>query len=266
MKLYTSLCLFFLLLAGCDTGPNLAKMCEQHQEICNEFNEDSWCKRERIAVGFKNVALKENASDLNKYHLLVAYENYAACMNHASKIEHIKLKEKRTLRIDNYMKAKGKIEALSKETVTSEHPELLYYHWTRHLNKEALAKFLKMEGSGVLETPSSQFNLATYYAKRDPNKTLSLLFHALELYRPNEEVNTEIFKSISTIFEDKKEYKQAYIWLKVLQLHTPDDETINDKTLKKYIKVFALDAPFLNKVAESTLDKIESGTFKSPRY
>jgi len=266
MKFYTNLCLPVLLIAGCDTGPNLAQMCEQHPEICQEFKEDSWCKRERIDVGFKNVALKEKASDLHKYHLLVAYENYAACMNHASKIEHIKLKEKRTLRVDNYMKAKGRIEALSKETKSSEHPELLYYHWTRYLNKQALEKFLKMEGSGMLETPSSQFNLATYYAKRDPNKTLSLLFHALELYQPGDEINTEIFKSISTIFEDKKEYKQAYIWLKILQLYMPDDETINEKALASYIKKFALDAPFLNKVAEATLDKIQSGSFKSPRY
>ena len=36
-----------------------------------------------------------------------------------------------------------------------------------------------MEGSAALETPESQFNLATYYIKRDPDKTLDLLFHAL---------------------------------------------------------------------------------------
>lgn len=257
--------LLIATLSGCDSGPNLAELCSQHPNICNEFTEDSWCKRERIAVGFKNLAVLQEPGDKHKFDLLVAYENYAKCMDFASQIEHIKLKEKRTFRIDNAIKAKNRIQQLSDETVNTENPDLLFYHWSRYLDKEALAKFLKLEGTGALETPLAQFNLATYYTKRDPKKTLTLLFHALELYKQDDDINIEIFKSISTIFDERNEPKKAYIWLKMIQLYSPDDEETSIKVREEYIKTHALDSAYLDKIAVVTLDKIIDGNFKSPR-
>ncbi|NMP32318.1 DUF2989 domain-containing protein [Thalassotalea sp. M1531] len=255
-----------LLLTACDSGPDLAKICKDSPEMCGEFKEDSWCKRERVGAIFANHALNTTKADKQKYNLLIAYEKYAVCVNHASKIEHIKLKEKKKNRIDNYVKAKERIKQLSDETKTSKHPELLFYHWSRYMNEVALEKFLKMEGSAELETPESQFNLATYYIKRNPDKTLDLLFHALELVKPGEIINIEIFKSITTIFTDKEEYKQAYIWLKVLNIYAPDDEEISKKGLKEYSQFYKLDANFLDQVAEATLDKISEGRFVAPSH
>ncbi len=87
---------FFTLMA-CDNGPNFAELCQQHSEICEEFQEDTWCKRERTIVGFANLAHKLEANDGNKYQQLIAYEGYEKCMAHAAKIEHIKLKVKKTI-------------------------------------------------------------------------------------------------------------------------------------------------------------------------
>ena len=97
MKIYkiaATLSLFTLI--ACDRGPNFAELCEQHNEICQEFETDTWCKRERISVGLANISEKLKASDDNKFQQLIAYENYKSCMAHASKIEHIKLKDKKT--------------------------------------------------------------------------------------------------------------------------------------------------------------------------
>ena len=254
------------LTMGCDNGNNFSTLCEQYPEICNEFAEDSWCKKERIQVGFANLEDAEQPSELNKFHRLIAYEKYSKCMAHASKIEHIKLKEKKTKRINNWMKAEEKIEQLSKETENMTHPRLLYFHWTRYLNEDALEKFLALEGTKALENPHSLFELATYYIKRDPDKTLGLLFHALELYQPDKTLNVEIFKSLSTIFADKKENKQAYIWLKVLSLYEPEDKDITNDSLVNFAKQHQLDQGFLDKVATATLDKIETGNFKAPKY
>lgn len=255
-----------LLITGCEESRNLATLCEKHTEICNEFEADSWCRRERVEVGFNNLSLKEQPTELKKYHLLIAYENYAACMNHAAKIEHIKLKNKKTKRVNNYIKAKQQIERLSEETATSEHPELLYYHWARYLNEKSLAKFLALEDSPILQNSLSQFNLATYYIKRDPDKTIDLLFRSLELHDPNEEVNVEIFKTLSTIFEEKQKVKQAYIWSKILQLYRPDDKLINSDALHRFKNEYALDFDFLDKVADATYDKINDGVFVAPRH
>lgn len=262
IKLLTLLLLS--LLAACDTGPNFSDLCNQNPEICEEFQEDTWCKKERIAVGFANLNNKLDESDANKYEQLIAYEGYEKCMAHASKIEHIKLKSKKTIRVDNMIKAREKIKKISDLTQTSEHPDLLYFHWSRYLNENALNKFLAMEGSELLERANRQVNLATYYAKRDPNKTLRILYYALELYPVDTKIDVEIFKSIASIFADKLEYKQAYIWSKVLYLYDPEDITVNDEILSNYRITHKLDHNFLDKVAEQTLTKINDGTFMSP--
>jgi hypothetical protein len=264
MKITLAFILFSLLLTACDSGPNFAELCEKNSDICNEFEEDTWCKRERIAVGFANLNHRQKPDDLQKFDQLIAYENYATCMGHASKIEHIKLKHKKTMRVNNHIKAKKRIKAISTETKNSEHPYLLHYHWSRYLNEAALSKFLAQEGTESLETPFSQYNLATYYAKRDLDKTLQLLFHALELYQENDKVDPEIFKSISTIFTEQKKPKQVYVWLKVLKLHSPEDETVDDNSLRNYIKTYNLKAEGLDNLAIKTLEKIELGTFKAP--
>jgi len=258
--------LLISLVSGCDNSKSYAQLCEENTEICYEFHEDSWCKRERLRVGIANLALVTRPEDLQKFELLIAYEAYESCVSHAAKIEHIKLKEKKTRRIDNMMKAREKIQRLSDETVSSEHPRLLYFHWTRYLNKESLAKFLALEGTPELETPDSQHELATYYVKRDLNKTLQLLFHALELYQAGDELNVEIFKSLSSIFAETNKEKQAYIWLKILQLYAPEDTDINEATLTNYVKKYSLDGKFLDKVALSTLNKIKEAQFIAPQF
>lgn len=256
--------LSFFALSACDNSPNFADLCQQHSEICEEFQEDTWCKKERIAVGFANLSHKLEGNDSNKYRQLISYEGYEKCMARAAKIEHIKLKIKKTIRTNNVFKAQEKIKEISLATVNSEHPDLLFFHWSRYLNEQSLNKFIALEGNELLEQPNRQVNLASYYAKRDPTKTLNLLYHALELYPNDAELDTEIFKSIASIFADKKEYKQVYIWSKILRLYDPKDSTINDQTLQRYVDDYELNAEFLNKVADTTLDKISAGTFVSP--
>lgn len=264
---FKQLCLFCIifLLFGCDRKPTFATLCEDHPSICQEFEEDSWCKTERIAVGFSNLNHLNTPNDQNKFNQIISYENYAECMGQASKIEHIKFKDKRHKRIGNVVKAKNKINDITKQTANSKHPDLLYFHWSRHLNHHSLNAFLALENTNALETPHLQFNLATYYAKTDSNKTLRLLYHALELTNKNDHINTEIFKSISTIFADKKKQKQAYIWSKVLAIHSPNDISITSESLKQYAARFSLDDKYLDLVATATLNKIIEGKFTAPK-
>jgi len=262
---------FFLLISmfflfSCDSSKSLAELCKENPEICQEFGNDSWCKKERVDVALERIALKNKAQELVKYQLLVAYEGYIKCMSLASQIQHIKLKEKTTMRKNNLFKAQAYMSELAAETLDSSHPHLLFYHWSRELDEKALAQFLTLEGSAQLENSISQYHLATYYVKKDINKTLGLLFHSLELHRPNEKLLPEVFQTLTTIFTNKENPKQAYIWLKVFQLtQEKRDEQVN-KTLAQYAQHYNLNNEFLNQVAENTLDKIEQGKFIAPSY
>ncbi|MBL4823471.1 MAG: DUF2989 domain-containing protein, partial [Colwellia sp.] len=83
MKLLT---LFFalLLLSSCNGNKSLAELCKENPKICQEFGQDSWCKRERNNVALARIDLKTINKDPQKYNLLIAYEDYVACMGLAS--------------------------------------------------------------------------------------------------------------------------------------------------------------------------------------
>ncbi|KGJ87652.1 DUF2989 domain-containing protein [Colwellia psychrerythraea] len=258
--------LLLLFISGCGDKVNLTKLCNDNPEICNEFGQDSWCKTERIEVALNRIKVKNNNLDGDKYSLLVAYEGYIKCMSLASQIQHIKLKEKTTLRKNNLLKAKANLSELSDKNVNSKHPHLLYYYWSRESNELALEEFLQLEGSPELENSTAQYHLATYYIKRDNNKTLGLLYRALELHEPGTVISAEVLQTLVTIFTKKRQYKQAYIWLRTYQLSLDKPDKMIENSLINYQESAKLNADFLNKVASSTLSKIEAGEFTSPNY
>ncbi|WP_057831151.1 DUF2989 domain-containing protein [Colwellia sp. TT2012] len=255
-----------LTLNACDSSVTLMQLCKENEEICNDFGQDSWCKTQRNQVTFARINVKDKNLDVDKYSLLVAYEGYIKCMSLASQIQHIKLKEKTTLRKDNLITAQANLSLLTEQSVQTKHPHLLYYHWSREGNTLALAEFLKLEGTPILENSTAQLHLATYYIKRDRNKTLGLLYRALELHQPGTELPAEILQTLATIFTQKKQYKQAYIWLRTYQLLQDKPDQRIEANLKNYQQAKSLDAKFLDKVARTTLAKITAGQFTSPSY
>jgi len=265
-----------LLIVSCDSKPSLAELCQANQNICQEFGEDSWCKAQNNNISLARIALISNQSQTKKtdensqkYQLLISYENYIDCMSLASQIQHIKLKEKTVLRTNNLLKARAKLAELTEDTADSNHPHLLYYHWTRRSDEQALMQFLQLENTELLENSTAQYHLATYYVKRDIHKTLGLLFHALELHQPGTVLEAEVLQTLATIFTNKEQYKQAYIWLKTYQLVKEERNESNDGLVERlalYQQNHQLDADFLNKVADNTLSKIQSGKFIAPKY
>ena len=255
-----------LFLTGCGDNVNLAQLCEDNEEICNEFGQDSWCKSERIDVALNRIKVQNDNLDTGKYNLLIAYEGYIKCMSLASQIQHIKLKEKTTVRKNNLLKAKANMSLLSEQSAESKHPHLLYYYWSRESNVLALEQFLELEGSDILENSTAQYHLATYYIKRNTKKTLGLLYHALELHQPGTKLTPEVLQTLATIFTQKKQYKQAYIWLRTYQLLLDKPNEMIETNLISYQQAKKLDAEFLDEVASITLAKIESGKFTSPSY
>lgn len=253
-------------LYGCNDSVNLAQLCKDNAAICNEFGQDSWCKVQRIDVALNRIKVQNKNLDSDKYNLLIAYEGYIKCMSLASQIQHIKLKEKTTLRKNNLLKAKANLSELSEQNTHSKHPHLLYYYWSRESNDLALEELLQLEGTEIVENSTAQYHLATYYIKRDRKKTLGLLYRALELHQPGTTLSPEILQTLTTIFTQNKQYKQAYIWLRTYQVLLGKPDKMIEASLHSYQQEINLDADFLDEVANTTLSKIEAGEFTSPSY
>lgn len=258
--------IFLIFITGCNKKVTIKDLCKNNPTICQTLVADTWCKKERKNVLIHYDRFNRSYQDSDRYQVLLKLEDYRECMGVASQIEHVKLKFKQTKRINNTEQAKKEITKLVNESKQSQDPHMLFYRWSRFLEKKAINQLLILEGTPEIETPELQLIFATYYTKTDQHKTLSYLFHALELYKEGDDINIEMFKSLITIFTDKKEYKQAYIWLKVLNLYAPADKNSNEENLLSFQKHYQLRGDFLDKVANTTLNKIQEGTFVAPKF
>lgn len=255
-----------LILSGCTDifEKTVADICEEHPQMCQNLNKDGWCRVEKSRIIKTRYHHFLAPSEDYKYHLLLGYEDYKKCISKASQIEHIKLKEKKTGRVQALLHAEKELKALARDTRDSDDPSLVYFHWSRFGSEAHLEKFLSYRDSDLLETPELQVALASYYIKFDQEKTIDALFHALELYKEGDEIDPEIFKSLTNIFIKLEDFSTAYKWGYVAKefdgknLDLPEVETL-------VIRSGGNVEP-LKKAAEYYITKLQDGEFTAPRY
>jgi len=252
-----------LLLAGC--GPekqSIVQICRENPAICNDLNEDAQCNVQRADVIIDRLSESKMPSDKNKYKLLISFEKYSKCIELASGIEHIKLKEKTTSRVNGFLTSLREIKRLTEETVSSDDPYLLQYHWSRHQSQSHLERFLQAEKNKQLESPELQIALASHYMKRDVKKTIDILHHALGLYPANAEVDPEIYTALTTIYYKQRNYPMSLLWALIAE--ESGIQRIEFDRIKTELKGLKIDTGPIESLADDTLDSIQSGTFKPP--
>ncbi|SFD01313.1 DUF2989 domain-containing protein [Pseudoalteromonas denitrificans] len=263
MKFRYTLLLTSLVLFGCEKQISVREVCEQNNNMCSDLNVDGHCNAIRSEVIVKRFIEKQDPSDDNKYKLLLDFEEYSKCIHLASQIEHIKLKDKKSSRIKGYMTSLREIKRLNTETKNVTHPGLLYYHWTHNRDEQALEQFLALETSDSMKNSEMQFLLATYYIKFDLEKTLDLLYRALELNPEDSQPNVDIYKTLVNIFYKQKKYKHAYIW--ALIARESGVNNIEIIPLAQMLKSQGKSLDNLEALANKTQEEVESGKFFSPR-
>ncbi|RUO81281.1 DUF2989 domain-containing protein [Idiomarina tyrosinivorans] len=251
-----------LTLTGCfEKEMTVRDICEQQPQLCSDIASDNWCNLERRKVIFSRYARLQKDDGEHQYRLLRDLESYSKCMELASRIEHKQLKEKQSARIESYFASMQAIDKLNEETRNSENPLLLYWHWSRNGNTDAIDKLLTIEGSKQVQTPELQLAYATYYAKANEDKTFEHLYRALSLYRKDAEVNPEIAVTLMTLNLARNNAKAAFIWGNIAhQLHARSLQW-ND--------IVSATAPTEEQreqwleQAEALLEKIQDGHFRA---
>lgn len=262
MKLWYLSPLLLSLVACGEQELTVNQACEEKPGICSDLNDDSHCKLERRHVIIGRYDELKMPSDKNKYKLLIDFEKYSKCIELASGIEHIKLKEKKTTRVNGYLTSLKEIKRLNDETVSSLDPNLLHYHWSRNQSESHLKKFLQAERNKALETPELQVALASYYMKRNPQKTIDILHHALSLYPADAEIDPEIYTALTTIYYKQKKYPQSYHW--ALLAENAGVQRIEFKHIKAELAQQKIDTDNIEDIADTTITSIQSGQFKAP--
>ncbi|BDF94753.1 DUF2989 domain-containing protein [Pseudoalteromonas sp. KAN5] len=264
MLLRVSVLLSLLALTGCEQPLTLTKVCEDTPGLCNDLNTDSHCKALRAEVIMARYHEYKQPTDDNKYLLLKGFEKYDQCVSLAAKIEHIKLKTKTTSRVEAHLTSIKEMTRLYQDTKNTDHPGLLYYHWSRNNNQSALTKLLALENDpSVTQSAEMQFFLASYFIKFDEEKTIDLLYKTLELNKANETPNPEIYTTLVSLFYKHEKYKHAYTFAKVAQLSGITNVEIFP--IEQQLTAAGKSLDSLDTLAQQTYDSIQSGQFVSPR-
>ncbi|UAA40431.1 DUF2989 domain-containing protein [Paraneptunicella aestuarii] len=253
-----------LLLSGCDkfSEIGITEICEQYPQMCEDLNSDAWCRAEKSKIIKNRYNNLKQPSDGWKYELLLNFEEYKQCIAKASQIEHIKLKEKKSGRVAGLITADKELRKLARDTQESKDPRLLYYHWSRFGSEEHLKEFLAYRDSELLESPEMQIALATYYVKNDREKTIQTLYHALELYRANDEIDSEIFNSLTSIFVKLEDYPKAFIWGYIAREFKV--EKLDLSQIEALVRQTGGNIGALEDTADDYVDAIKSGEFRAP--
>lgn len=262
LKKLSALCLLSLLV-GCDNAKSIREICDENSQFCADLNTDSHCNTERADVILGRYAESKTPDDATKYKLLSAFHDYAKCVELAASIEHIKLKEKTTSRVNGHLTALKEINRLSKDTRNSQYPHLLFYHWSRNGDEGAIQSLIAMDEKRELETSEFQYKLATYYTKFDSDLAIDKLYHALELNPAGNEAKPEIYTALTNMFYQMEEHKLSYIWALVAK--EAGVQNIDLAPLEYELTNQGKSLSELANLAADTLSRIEDGNFTSPR-
>lgn len=263
MKLISLIPLTLVLVACGEKEVTLLQLCDSNKQYCDDLWDDSHCKDERRSVIFKRVAEAKLPSDANKYQLLMEFERYHKCMELASGIEHIKLKEKTTERVKNVLVAQKEIKRLSAETMSSDHPGLAYYHWSREHSDAHLAKFLRAAKAGELTSPDLMFAYGQYWLDRDIDQAIDSMLKALAMYKAGEKIDVDIYTTLTTMYYKKQNFAASYHWALVSK-----NAGVQRIEFQRILQDLApqVDKAKLETLAEQTSLSLAEGHFKPPVF
>lgn len=267
MKKLLAIIALGILCSGC--GPSVRSICSENPTICQDLSKDTSCKSEKDEIVFKRNKFESNPDGYNAYHTLIALQNYKQCMWKETSLPKQNQAIEKT-QLKGYLAALQQIKMLEEDTAESDHPHLLYYQWSRKDNSKAGDAFLALENTDQLNYPELQIGLAAHYLKTDLFEGVMALYRALQYSTDGiEEVDHEIYQTLTGIYFEEEEIDKAYIWA-YIAAQTKKYQKLN-KPLKVDLKEVAakanqlgLDMEKLKEVAELYMDEIDDGEFLPP--
>lgn len=208
-----------VLLAGCTERKTMKELCELHPEICADLNDDGWCRYQRAAVIEQRILLKAKPTDDDtRYQMLLAWEVYRDCIALAADVRQQEQRFAAANRMRGYLTALNEIEQLSKATLDSNNPFLLFWHWTREAREDSLKRLLEADQQSELQIGEIQYRLGTYYAKSDIDLAIRKTLRSLELLPAKEGYSGDALTTLATLYYRKGTPEKAYVWMRVAEL------------------------------------------------
>ena len=262
--------IFFLFTLICASGckdvfkPSVASICENHPSMCSDLNPDAWCRAEKAALIRHRFEHQSGmTSGRQKYERLLHLEHYQACIVKAAQIRHIRHREKEAGRMQGVLTVQDRLKKLKWRTRNENDPYLSYYHWSRFGDETALHRFMAFADNGALnQDPALLVALAAIQVKQDTQQARQTLYRALSLYPSDEDIDQEIFMTLTTLAIGEQQYGQAYLWALVAHYY---DARINISQYEAMASKYKLAAGKLQDKADDIISALDDGEFDARR-
>ena len=227
-KILKSTLILIALIATISCIPNkedgLANICKSYPELCSDLHQIGDCRYKRTSLIRARYYDKIEPNQTHTRALLTELDNYESCLELTLFLQFTRNKERKELRLENYLAAQNLMKAVLKESKGTQDPHLAYYLWTRYQDLDARTVFLNAANQKDLKDIKLLAKLATIYSTEDPQLSLNLFYKALRESKSLDELPQNIFTSIMTIFYQNKQFAQAYIWALIAKEENTEKE------------------------------------------
>lgn len=203
---------------------SLSDICASEPQLCADLHQIGDCRYKRTTLIRARYYDKITPNEAHTRALLTELDDYESCLELTLFLEFTRHKERKNLRLENYLTAQKLMEEKLKESKGTQDPHLAYYLWTRHQDLDAKAVFLNAANQKELTDISLLTKLATTYSKEDPQRALDLFYKALRESKSVDDLPKNIFSLIMTIFYQNKAFEQAYIWALIAKEENTEKE------------------------------------------
>lgn len=203
---------------------SLSDICASEPQLCADLHQIGDCRYKRTTLIRARYYDKITPNEAHTRALLTELDDYESCLELTLFLEFTRHKERKNLRLENYLTAQKLMEEKLKESKGTQDPHLAYYLWTRHQDLDAKAVFLNAANQKELTDIRLLTKLATTYSKEDPQRALDLFYKALRESKSVDDLPKNIFSLIMTIFYQNKAFEQAYIWALIAKEENTEKE------------------------------------------
>jgi len=261
------------LLTSCSDPHDAVTICANDDAICADLNTDEWCQTERYDLITSRFEMKTNTSERAQYSLLTALSGYQECIKIAALIEPRTHPELKTERVAAMLSTYDDLIVLEKQTLSSNNPYILNYHWVSHNNENAKQRFIALSKQQRFDDPALYFAIANIYGN-NTDKAIANLLKGITLLGNNVQFNnsqlddssdmtTKLFYAIITAYMHKRDYQLAYLWSQVALIS--DIKNINLSLFNNH-KITISEQRRLDKLAARVAEQIEDKQFTDKSY
>lgn len=254
-------------LTGCFSDEaSLYSICEDNPQICSDIEAKGWCKEERSTlIRNRHRQITHPKDELNQYNSLMNWKTFSQCIETASNIKRRNIEDRDPTKAASFVNSVKAIDELEQQTVNSDLPQLLYYHWSQNGDASKIDKLIELDAQSQLQTTQLQLMMASYYGKVNKRKAAQAQYEALSLLTQNdiEALDHSVFASLSTYYFQENKLKLSYIWARVAVKFGLKANLYSSLTAK--LERNGVNLQQLNLTAEKTYQSIITLNFMPPK-